>query len=653
MTSPVLPSVSDRRALQRKAVSLVHPRGSRGKVCLAAATPGVGKGWNEGLVAPSSRALSQHIAVADFAYQGMLRFSGHRDARHVVGISSAFQDLDYYKDGLPHASASAEDVAGILLEAYEAAGIPRPSYIQDSGQGAYAVWLFAGMTGKALPRWQRAMRNLRGPKLDKAGNAPATRGTPDPKEVAFEERMLPLRRTLKDLGLDRGAFDAARVLKVMGTVHPDTGRMARLAWPSSFDDIEHVSFDVWCDALMPYTRAELASLRAEREAWKAANPDHVKAPQPKRKRPPGGKWALILSDLMRLLEHRGAQWFADNRRRDLWAYYAATAISVTQGGNAEAWAERLAPLIGLPIHELTVALSGVERGMLAHQAGDTVPWNDGTRPAFYDTSIARVVDEMDVGIEEAGDLGLRILVPGGAIPLTAAERQRLSRDARNPNRATRDRQATARLQDGYVALGAREEGYTVAEVAYVTGRSEESVRRAMKEAEAAIASGEVVESPSVEVSTPDDLSRSIVAESSIEAPAALPAPSAGVQIPEGEVMVRRFTPFLSEYRTATERWTITRAQIFGRHGGWTEIRDDLSLDGPELAPAYVSRWTQASLDARTVPSTGAIGQKARRVHGALRGAPRRRSAISGATAPMAPLDVAHEAALYLAATRGS
>lgn len=659
MSSPALPSLASRRALQRKSISLVHGRKSRGKVCLAALTPGVGTGWNEGLVSPSSRALSRHIEVADFQYQGMHRFSGKRDALHVTGISAAFQDYDHYKAGLPYANATAEEVAQIVIAAYEAAGIPCPSFFQDSGRGAYGITLFAGMNGDALPRWQLAMKNLRGPKLDADGNLPKRHGKAkvDPKVEAFEQRMIPVWRVNQALGLDRKAIDPARVLKTMGTVHPDTGRMSCLAWPASFDDIEIVSFDAWCDALMPRTRAELAALRAERAAWKAENPDYVKAPIPKRKRPPGGKWGQVLSDLMRLLEHRGANWFAENHRRDLWAYYAATAISVTEGGNAEAWAERLAPLIGMPIHELTSALSGVERGMHAHQAGETRDWKGAVRPAFYDTSIARIVDEFDVGIEEAGELGLRILVPGGAIPLSDAERQRISRGRRDPHQALR---ASSKASDmGEFVHALKDAGYSVTEIAKGLEAARSTIYALLNETPAA--EPEVVVEAAANDSVGDvsvqsvrSVSRSIVDEVSIPAPAALPAPSVGIRISEGEVVVRRFTPFFAEHRTATQRWTILRCQPMGPKGDWVEIRDDLPIDGPELVPAYTPRSNLiGSQDARQMALLGGLRDKSRRGHGAVRGAPKRRSAVSGATAPMAPLDVAHEAALYLAATRGS
>ncbi|MEQ4598989.1 MAG: hypothetical protein ABN488_14595, partial [Methylobacteriaceae bacterium] len=437
MSPPALPSQSDRAALQRAHLALLHPRGSRGHICTARAA-GDGHGWDEGLVAPSSKAISEQLAASVVQYAGQLRFTGRRHSACVTGIGSGFLDLDYYKEGLPYADASAEDVASILIGAFEAAGVPCPSFVQDSGQGAYTIWAFTrGMDGQALPRWQAAMEGLRGPVLDADGNLPKRRGTIDPKVAAFEARMLPLWRVLRDLGLDRGAIDPARVLRVMGAVNAKTGRMSRLAWPSSIQDIERIDFDAWCDALVPYTRAELRQLRAERAAWKAANPDYVKA-EPRPRRMSGSKWALVLGDMMRLLDYRGAGWFKANKRRDWWCLISATAISMTTGGNAEEWAERLAPMIGLPVGEVTASLSGVERGMEAHQAGERREWAGNDRPAFYDFSYATIIDRMSISADEAAEAGLRVLVPGGATPLTAAERQRASRTARAVVRSPRD-----------------------------------------------------------------------------------------------------------------------------------------------------------------------------------------------------------------------
>lgn len=674
MTSPARPSL----ALQRASIALVHPRGSRGKVCTARATPGMGRGWDEGLVAPSSRAMSEQIASADVEYQGMLRFTGRRHSRNVTGIGSAFQDLDYYKDGLPHAGATAEDVAGILLAAYEAAGLPRPSYIQDSGRGAYGVFLFAGISGKALSRWQAAMRNLRGPKLDADGNVPARRGKVDPKVLAFEARMLPLWRILRDLGLDRGAFDPARVLRVMGAVNPKSGRLSVLAWPSSIQDIERVDFDAWCDALMPYTRAEMRALRAERAAWKAANPDHVPAVRNAPRRRQGGKWTMILADLERLLDHRGAAEFERLKLRDLWTLFAATAISVTEGGSAEAWAERLAPMIRLPVKEVEVSLSGVERGMIAHQAGETVDYKGAVRAAFYDYSYARIVDELDIGIEEACEAGLRVLVPGGAIPMSDAERQRASRDARNPERNKRADQAEERLARGLWAYAMRQAGGTDAQSAEDFGLSKGSMSKALTEAEAYVEAHGVPllaqmfamkpmmagseehlraianedESREETADVVHDVSRSIVVSDPIAAPAAFPAPVTASPIPAGDVRETRFTPFYAEYRTATEAWSITRVKEFG---GWIEYRDALPL-AEAASTIQPLRPASASDDGLLAVVMGMASAEAARDRRQARKAAQRRpvarAAAASRTIALAPLDVAHEARLYRQATQG-
>lgn len=676
MSIPARPSLP----LQRAHLALVHPRGSRGKVVTARATPGVGRGWDEGLVAPSSRAISEQLASANIQYQGMLRFTGRRHSRHVTGIGSAFQDFDFYKPGLPHADATADEVAGMILAAYEAAGIPRTSYIQDSGRGAYGVWLFAGMDGDALPRWQAAMKNLRGPKLDADGNVPVRRGKVDPKVAAFEQRMLPVWRMNQALGLDRGAIDPARVLRLMGTVHPKNGRMSCLVSPSAFQDIEHVDFDAWCDALMPYTRAEMRALREERAAWKAANPDQVKAAKPRRRPRAGGKWASILSDMLGLLEHRGASEFERLKMRDLWALVTATAISVTEGGCAREWAERLAPMIGLPVHEVEVSLSGVERGMLAHQAGETVDYKGAERAAFYDYSYATIVDLFDIGIEEAGEAGLRVLVPGGAIPLSAAERQRASRAARNPERDTRSGQSEERLSLGLLAFSLRRSGLTVERCAEVIGRSRTSVAKALCEAEAdveanglpmlaqmwaippmvagseahlkAMAAEAAIEEPGEAPEADHDVSRHIVVED--PTPAAPQAPVAAAPIPAGEVVVKVWTPDHVEYRTSTARWTITTY----RDGGATwEDRIDLPLD-PAARPMPLQQAPRAIDDrvylaVRTALAADAAKDRRR---GARRASPGRsplRSGPASQAVSLAPLDVAHEARLYRASTRGS
>ena len=634
----------------RTHLALVHPRRSRGKVCTARATPGVGRGWDEGLVAPSSRAISHQLANADVGYASRLRFSGRKHSSCVTGIGAAFQDLDYYKAGLPYAHLSAEEVAGMLVEAYEAAGVPCMSFFTDSGQGGYPEFMFRGMPGDALPRWRLAMRNLRGPKLDADGNIPKRRPRKnkdsnlverpvDPKVAAFESRMLPLWRLLRDLGVDRGAIDPARVLRVWGAENPKTGRKARLAWPCSVQDIQVVDFDAWCDALMPYTRAELRKMRADRNAWKAANPDYVKKERSQFRPRRGGKWASILDDLLRLLEHRGAAEFERLHMRDLWTLFTATAISVTEGGCAKEWAERLAPMIGLPLHEVEVSLSGVERGMLAHQAGETKDWKGAIREAFYDYSIARIVDELDIGIEEAGDAGLLILVPGGAEPVSDAERQRASRAARGVFKDSRAGHADERLAVGQFGLGMRAEGHTVEQVSYATGVPIATVKRAMKAASAAMQGQGAVVSATVE-SMPGSgsvPSRSIVVPDPTEPAAALPDPVSDV--PAGSIRVTRHTPIFATVETASARWewlVIEWGGTRGRHEEWRLLTPAASVSADDAELAERARQDLVSGAAKPSRRTARPSQQLSS----------RTAVAASQTAPLRPLDPAREADVY-------
>ncbi|TXN04873.1 hypothetical protein FV242_05835 [Methylobacterium sp. WL64] len=614
------------------------------------------------MVAPSSKAISHQLANAEVEYQSVLRFSGRRANANVVGISAAALDFDYYKAGLPHRDASAEDVAGMLIEAYEAAGIPIQSLVQDSGRGCYAPWLFdVQMSGDALPRWRMAMKGLRGPKLDDDGNIVRRRPRRDrkgnlievkvePAVEEFETRMLPVWRLQKALGVDRGAIDPARVLRVMGAVHPVSGRMSRLAWPSAIQDIERVSFDAWCDALMPYTRAQVQTMRAERAAWKTENPDHVPAVRRPR-RFYGGKWVMIGADLDRLLEHRGAEWFAVNKCRDWWVLFRAIAIAMTEGGTAEEWAERLAPRIGLPVAEVATSLSGVERGLRAHEAGETSPWKGVERSAFYDYAYETIVDRLDIGIEEAGDADLRVLVPGGAAPMSDAERQRLSRAARGVYKDSRPAQVDERLAVGLLGLSMREDGHTIAQVAYVTGRGRTSVIEAMREAQAHLSQASSVPSaPAAEVQqTVREPSRPIVVLDPIEAPAAVSQPaSEAPAVPAGQVRVTAATPFHATIETATATWWWSWVDEGRRGRGFVDLcdlRSGTPSDGDwALVEAARQDLTRTGSDALT---------RSRRRPGrpVAETAPVARRTIARAV-PLPPLDLQREVELYREASGG-
>lgn len=673
-----LPSLAERLAHTRDHLTLLHPPGSRGKIATARQT--ADGGWDEGLITPTARSVAQQVDAAEVQFASQSTFFGRRNSARVASIGSGFLDLDYARDGLPFAHLPPEEVVAMVLVALDELGIPRPSWFTFSGRGLHLVWKFDGLTGQALHRWQRAMKSLRGPRLDDEGNLPVRRGV-EPRVAEWQARMLPLWQLLKGFGLDRGCCDVARVLRVWGSINPKNGAMARRAWPAAIADVKSVSFDAWADAVCPYSRAEMRALRAQRSAEQASAPVAAPAARRTRRPPTGSKWKLVLDDLHALLDHRGR---LDVGVRMRWAVVAATALSQLEGGDAEMWSERLAPLCGLRERELAGAFSGVEAGMHAAAAGERREYEGKDRPAFYDWSYLRIVTDLGITQAEADAAALLVLRPDGSrAGRSAAERQRDCRDARNPDRETRQGQAEERLALGRFAWSLRQQGLTVADCASTLRRSRASIYEALREAEAdvaengvpmlalmwasgpmvagseehrraqlaeaeaaAVASATTADSAEAGVTADPstdpvhDVSQRIVAPGPMGATRSPAAPRRPDPIPDGEVRETRFTPFYAEYRTSTARWSILR--IVERGGIEFEIREDLPLDAPAPVAAPVRPRTAAD-DARATAILVAAGRETTSARRALRRASSRPSSRPG---PLLPLDVAHEACLY-------
>ncbi|WP_058190088.1 hypothetical protein [Methylobacterium sp. GXS13] len=665
MPDTPLPSPSDRLALMLWHIGVAHCFGARGRIAFASETAA---GWIEGMVANSSRALREHLAAADPQYLSQHRFSFRRHTGCVEAVCSAWWDLDFrgvdrHGQPLPFAENELDEVIVIVLYVIAAAGLPVPSYITDSGSGCHVVWTVRGLNALAMKRWRALMKALRGPQLDDAGNPFARRGRrePDAYEVAWTERMLPLWRTLKNLGLDRAASDPARVLRLWGSINSKNGRMARCAWPASIGDIHAVDFNGLCDAALPLTRAQLRALRQERKAAREANPNAIQAPRASRpRRAYGSKWVLIRKDLMAVLEHRGFAWFKEHKKRDWWYLAMAVALSQTEGGDAQSWAEYLGPLVGQPVRELAGTLSGVERGMLAHLSGETVDWEGDIRPAFYDYHPATIAEKLIVTDEEAREIGLRILRPAGLPALTPAERQRRSRALRSPDRKTRDEKAEARLFMGRQAWWMRIAGLTVAECARQLDCNVSRVERAIAEADAhpdGIATLETVDAPpeaiQVEaVEIPSFVSRpSIVPEGS---PPAI-APTAALQPAEQPTAVQArtvrvisATPFHATIETATATWwwtVVDQGRIEQPFEEFCDLQSGRPADGDRaLVDAACEELARAAQAAHQLSRRGSRRRGRRDV-------PEARRAVARPV-PLPPLYLQREVELYREASGG-
>ena len=223
-------------------------------------------------------------------YLSVGRFRGRRAVSRLNEQGALFCDLDYRKvtkvadltaDGVLH---------GFVLPTLDHARIPAPSFVVASGGGGlHLYWLHSAIPRAALPRWQTC------------------------QQVIWE--------ALREWGADRGALDAARVLRLAGTRHGRTGEIVRVIWCDPQGG-RAWPFDVLADEVLPLTRRELLDLRGER-----AQSTRAASPTPVRPFTPAGLWERRLADLQHLRILRGWEQGIPHGERDAWVFWAAVAVS--------------------------------------------------------------------------------------------------------------------------------------------------------------------------------------------------------------------------------------------------------------------------------------------------------------------------------------
>lgn len=139
----------------------------------------------EGICTALGSAPDTYMSQASFAVP-------RRIASATSALNCAFVDLDAYNVGLQ------TDAAALVLERIAAnAGMPQPSIIVSSGRGIYAKWIFdEPISSDLLPQWS-ALQNI-------------------------------LAALFEPLGADTNAKDAARVLRVLGTINTKSRQAAQV-----------------------------------------------------------------------------------------------------------------------------------------------------------------------------------------------------------------------------------------------------------------------------------------------------------------------------------------------------------------------------------------------------------------------------------------
>ena len=152
-------------------------------------------------------------------YQSQNGFHKRRTIADVAAITSSYLDLDFYKvPGL--AGLSVEEILDRVLDAHP--WLPAPTFIVSSGRGGYFSWLYPQpLGGELLPKWK-----------------------------AVEDILCQL---LAPFGADPQARDAARVLRVIGSVNQKSGERVT----GSRDTGGAIAFDHLYRLVTTYGLAEL------------------------------------------------------------------------------------------------------------------------------------------------------------------------------------------------------------------------------------------------------------------------------------------------------------------------------------------------------------------------------------------------------------
>ncbi|NUB25780.1 hypothetical protein GAY30_12885 [Azospirillum brasilense] len=260
--------------------------GGRGRVTIA--TRKVGTWQERSIPIADLGGAVQEFAGRPEVFISQNRFWGvRRVVAQLAELNALFVDLDYYKGR--YANLSPDQLLFATRMALDDENLPAPSLAVSTGRGLALVWRHTAAPRAALPRW-RACQKVLG-------------------------------ATLAPFGADPAATDAARVLRLIGTINAKSGSPVEAI--TDFGDTW--DFDTLADEILPLPRAELVALRAERAKRRAAKDDRVKAVAPANFSI-ATLWEGRLTDLQKL---RAGRWpdGIPSGSRDEWLFLATTAMA--------------------------------------------------------------------------------------------------------------------------------------------------------------------------------------------------------------------------------------------------------------------------------------------------------------------------------------
>lgn len=162
----------------------------------------------------------------------------NRRKMNLAHVGTCFVDLDYYNSDFKFCEP-AEVLEQVLIHC-EAMAIPFPSLAIDSGRGLQLKWYHTPLPRQALPRWDAVQSHLC---------------------MAFA-----------NLGADKYAKDASRVLRVVRTVNQKNGKPVQVIWQQSegfTGEAKHYDFEELAAAILPVSRTDLTAKKKTRKGKKA------------------------------------------------------------------------------------------------------------------------------------------------------------------------------------------------------------------------------------------------------------------------------------------------------------------------------------------------------------------------------------------------
>ncbi|MGY6251689.1 hypothetical protein ACXIUS_29915 [Bosea thiooxidans] len=352
-------------------VRLLHPVGRKGGATIASIAH---ERWSERIVAIDDLPVIGRAIAGDVdTFISQQSFFGWRRIAQLASLGAAYVDLDYHKSR--YEGLDPNLVTAAVLRHLSDRGLPAPSYVLSTGRGLLCVWLHDRLPRRGLPRWQAVQRTL--------------------AEV------------LKPFGSDFLALDAARVFRISGTINSRADREVRPTWIGHLD---RWSFDDLATEILPFTRAEIVILGAER-ARRRAERDAERVGRPTRTLTAATYWETVLGDLQSL---RKARWFGElpTGQRDSWLFLATNAMSWIAPPLAmrrECYA-LAAEVGGWRSKECDARMHSIFRRASLAAAGGTIEWRGERIDPRYRFKASTMIEWLRIEPAEMRDANLRALI---------------------------------------------------------------------------------------------------------------------------------------------------------------------------------------------------------------------------------------------------